>query len=971
MTMKKSMLTLLLCTMWWSVAEAQDNTIRDGGEYYIYNTFYNKALGANETNDSPALSQFIESQKDSYIFIAEKSSLHEGYYWLKHKTSNRYLQASNKQGDTWSVWFSGSLNKEYNSYEWKITSGTKGEIISNRGEAINTSGNYWLGPDKDKNNDKYIFIYYDKPQSERTIWQIVDANYPLETSRLKLYTDELNKIISEAENVYENPVFGTKEEKYELAVALYNARSACQNASLSETETMNTASSALIAAINNIKEQNYTTWISGNSFQMGTNYTLSVKQLSIEKDKSIMMLFRNSKKQGIIYNITGDGQKHNYHFSINESKARIYIEEQFLEEIPVTDISPITSVGTSAEWSIIGNKNLISYIPEIISSNTALEPGNNFINDYGKTEVTALMVHNAQISLDEAIDYHVLSSTPLENEEIIINNEDAWIIFDNIRPSEVKGYKDFRKAIYLHGCAIYKPQVIAMYGYKGTMYSEDQYTFSIGKTTTGEWLNEIQSFVLKRGYMACLATQPDGGGYSMIYVADHEDETIPLLPELLNQRISYINIRPWNWVSKKGWCSTESTNAINEESKQIGATWFYTWGADRSTQTDQEYVPQKSHIYWPSWEEINKQSNATAVMGYNEPDHSEQHSDDCGKTIDAWTACTHTPEFHECGLRIGSPSPTDAGWLKNYIGHCNDMAYRVDFVTFHSYWGTNEAPDAASWKSKLQKIYNDTKRPIWLNEWNNGASWTTEDWPSDSNDKYAKQKNAIINILKVLDECDFIERYSIYNWDSWFRAVMSWDNNKNSWWITPCGEVYRDSHPTHAYNKKMQFTPIGWFPKLREYNKFSFTLKTLGTKITTSIINKNGNFSKTEDIEYLTSEGEWKHFYTIPTRSQLNNTNERIESYSCKDCVLDAFMNDSLTLRLKISTLNGQITVTDSHTQPIPAALRLIVGVTSNKQNNPYDEQAQPYDMNGTRTSNRSKKIIIQGGIKKLSTNYK
>ena len=138
-----------------------DNSIRDGGEYHLYNMYYNRVLGGNAENNSPTLSVYgTNSDLDSYIFVAEASSLHDGYFWLRQKNSGKYLQASNAEGNTWSVWFAGSLNKAYNSYEWRLVGGVEGEIISNRGEVINADGNVWLAPDPNKEEQAYYCYWF-------------------------------------------------------------------------------------------------------------------------------------------------------------------------------------------------------------------------------------------------------------------------------------------------------------------------------------------------------------------------------------------------------------------------------------------------------------------------------------------------------------------------------------------------------------------------------------------------------------------------------------------------------------------------------------------------------------------------------------------------------------------------------------------------------------------------------------------
>ena len=940
-------------------ASAQDNTIRNGGEYYLYNTYYSRCLGSNADKDSPTLSTFGTNDNSDYVWVAEASTLHEGYYWLRKKDSNKYLQASNATGNTWSVWLAGSLNPAYNSYEWKPVGGTAGYLISNRGEAINTAGNVYLGVDPEKEANTYINIYYDKPLNERSTWQIVDANYPLDVSRLKLYTDELDAVIAQGEAIYDNAIYGKPDE---LAVALYNARSARETASLDAIDLVTTAQTALEAAISNTLEGKYTTWISGSSFGVNTAFTVAMKQVQFYETDALVevqMLIRNTKGTGAII-FLGDGYVRigenridfpipdladwtmpsalDWQFAFDGTNVTVYCEGNEVGSAPQTTVAAMTAVGTSAEWTVFGIDAIYGYTPEIVSYNFALAPG-EYYQENNKSKNTALKLVNSNIKLEEAIDYHILaSSSAMSKSTLDLAHEDAWVIFDNLRPSDVignylsslkingeaaKNGTNCRVAIYLQGAVVYPytPNDIALYGYSGEMFTGDEYQLKAGANSDmGEATNELNSFILKRGYMVCFSTNNDGSGYSRVYVADHQDKKIDVLPDLLRNRISRAYIRKWNWVSKKGWCSTEGLGAINTEGKLLGTTWFYTWSADKSTQTDMEYVPHKGHIYWPSWSSIN-QTNATAVLGYNEPDHSEQHSDDCGTTIDAWKATTHQPEFMECGLRIGSPSPTDASWLKQFIGHCDDMAYRCDFVAFHAYWGTNEAPNSDSWWSQLNSIYQNTKRPIWLTEWNNGASWTTESWPSSYSDKLARQKNAIKSILSVLDNADFVERYALYNWDSYYRAAISWDSDKNNWWVTPCGEVYRDAHPSHAYKESMQKVPVGWFPGMKTNNQFSFTLKPAGRKFIPTVTNMNGDFTLKEEFQYLDPEtGEWRFFLDNSTgRAKFDSTAERTETLRLDSVHMpEVLMADNLTLRLHIVTLAGDETSTEAVTVAIP-----------------------------------------------------
>lgn len=972
--MKRAIIAIAL--IFTKTIAAQDNTIHDGGEYLLYNTYYGRCLGGNAENNGPALSK-VDKDQSNYVWVAEASDLHAGWYWLRHKATGKYLQASNKEGDTWSCWFAGSLNKAYNSYEWELGAGIRGYIKSNRGNAVNGSEKCFLGVDKDKDKDAYISVYYDKGWTDYSAWQIVDAAYPLDEGRLKLYTAPLDEAITQGEAIYNNSIYGAPDE---LAVALYNARSAKETASLNDVAVIQTTTTALKAAITNALEGKYKILISGSSFGSSKQFVVGLGHIHFDSDE-VAFLVRGPEKTGIIAYINNrhirvgetefetDGYYDAVSFSFDGTNVSLRYEGNLLGTFPQTTIPAMTSVGTAQEITIIGESS-------ISAGNVYFMPGMTYetpvTNKYGKYERYDIYAKGkCTSSVDANIDIHNLMTTdPIgwSGSYLDIESDSTWVIFDNIRPSEViskvlpniriKGQqavngKNCRVAIYLHGTVVYPytPDDIALYGYSGELYSGKEYQFKLGENSNmGEADNMLQSFILKRGYMVCFSTVNDGSGYSRVYVADHEDKRIDVLPSLLKNRISRAYIRKWNWVSKKGWCSTESQSAIEAEGKQLGCTWFYTWSADKKTSADMEYVPHKGHMYWPGWSSINNNAETTAVLGYNEPDHSEQHSDDCGSTIDPWKACTHQPEFMASGLRIGSPAPTDASWLTKFIGHCDDMAYRCDFVAFHAYWGTNEAANSDSWWWQLEQIYKNTGRPIWLTEWNNGASWTSEGWPSSYSDKLTKQKNAIKSILSVLDNANFIERYALYNWDSDYRAAIKWDSNKNSWWVTPCGEVYRDTHPTHAYNENLQKAPVGWFPSMKKDNKLSVIMSEAYRRVSFSITNLNGDFTGKEIIEYKAADGSWKTFYdNSEDRSKFESTKARLVMVDLDNCDTEALKDSKMTLRLRIVTLKDEETTTNEVSVNIPESITNHYNEAVSIQGTTTPSRTVHYDMNGNK----------------------
>lgn len=618
----------------------------------------------------------------------------------------------------------------------------------------------------------------------------------------------------------------------------------------------------------------------------------------------------------------------------------------------------------------------------------AKEESNGQQNKYGKWEYYVDSIKTDVLVLDSAVDYHVLSKTPMGDCQIQINHDDAWLILENVRPSATvntylknitihgeaaKNGSNCRVVIYLDGSVVI-PQNQSTYlpfvGFEKLQCAGDSYPFYTGANVLGDTdqaNNRISSFVLKRGYMATVATSKDGTGYSRVFVAGHQDLVVNELPTALNRRISYINVKKWNYVSKKGWSSTEGQGAINTEGALVKTTWFYTWSADKSNQLDMEYVPMNTHQYWPSVSTIASKTDCTHMLSINEPEHPEQHTDcSCNENkhgkVSAWTATTWTPRYQTTGMRIGSPCPTDASWVKEYIGHIDDMAYRCDFVTFHAYWGSNEAPNIDSWYSQLKSIYDATKRPIWLTEFNNGASWTSETKPS-----YEANGQKMAQIIQMLENAPFIERYCIYNWDDWHLAVLTWDNDKKSWWVNPAGQAYRDIKPHFAYNADIQKIPNWWGFDIKN-SKTDFAVSSLtwvnrdhSGKLTV----KNENIDQTDilTLEYQKADGTWKTFREINERELFDNATFSITLDGESDVLLPYYQDnpESLVLRMTIKDIKGKTATSEPYTKEWPTWVKeAAMGIDNINEN--MEGSSTRYDLNGRIANPSAKGVqIIKG----------
>ena len=880
------------------------NKLYDGGEYYLYNTYYSRLLGTNTSNAPALVATNGAAGNDVYTWCAEQSNK-EGYYRLRN---------------TWSMTLADAKASN-NTDLWAITEGTTGSITSLYSGKL-------LGTDGDQESNEYIGVYYDKPQSERSTWQLLEAQFTLNESRLALYLSGLNEAIALGNQIVSSGIYGLAATA-NLQTTLDKAQTLAETATIADIELIVSTTAEVKSAIDTCKESpsgdtgNISIWATydNNAISLGDSYTLALDSVSFANDSTIYILIRNRNKQGALIGInstsvsvgeqtiatsTNKDNTNNYRFATDNGMLHIYHNKQLIGSIPTYQMPSLTTGGEKTEYTGLATQHMSSYIAEVISPEKALAPDEYDGTKYNKVKRQIAFVHNCNLTLSVPADYFLLNeAATLSQSKIDICNESCWLMLPHTRPSaaisglsalvtingdRIQQDKNYRAAIYLDGCAIipYAADILPFSSYSGELYSGEESSYGLGNhRNLGTKANTMQSFILRRGYMVTLAANADGSGYSRVYVADHDDLLVPVVPEALNRRVSSIVVKPWQYVSKKGWGSTAGNNTINKHTETIRANWFYTWSADRNNTTDLEYVPIKQHLWWPGWAQINALENCTHVLGYNEPEHSEQHGSaqcSCGGAIGEWSAFTHHTEFFESGMRIGSPSPTDAGWLKNYVQYCHNYAYRCDFVVTHSYW----KEDINTWKQRLEDIYKATGRPIWITEMENGASW---DKPSETNVNDAAKKYQ--KIFDLLESLDYVERYVPYNDDLWYNKMIYDDG-----WPTPAGFIFKDYPSSFAYKAEVQYIPDWWKPSLQDVS-MTATYDSNTNEVNFAINNPNNDVTDALTVEYSYDGTTWETALEENARWKFDNSNYTITTDAA------SFKDGTIYFRLHVTTLIG------------------------------------------------------------------
>jgi autotransporter-associated beta strand protein len=411
---------------------------------------------------------------------------------------------------------------------------------------------------------------------------------------------------------------------------------------------------------------------------------------------------------------------------------------------------------------------------------------------------------NTTVNLSSRCELWVTNSfIPLSGCTINLNSIDAGLFLPGVKPFLVVASTYLRQVRVNSAAAEADSNVrVVQYGQNGavvipqsssfqplTVFTGAEFTGAArpyGQWTyyTGSGITNTSSFKLKRGCQVVFAQSPDGKNYSKCYVAQDGDLEIGVLPATLDKQVQFICVTPWRWTSKKGIAGDPGIGWLN-------VNWWYNWNVSSSSSRDLEYVAIRQNQYWPSLSQNWASLDINTVLGYNEPDSSSQANLSVDTAISAWGDLLGT------GLRVGSPATTDCGpnsWLFPFVSQADAAGLRVDFVCAH-YYQSHDPADPSGCASQLYdfllNIWNNTHRPIWITEWNNGANWTDSQWPPPT---YAQQQACVQAMVNLLESTPFVERYALYNWVEDTRSLVTSGNT-----VTLAGTVYSNTVSSLSY----------------------------------------------------------------------------------------------------------------------------------------------------------------------------
>ena len=519
-----------------------------------------------------------------------------------------------------------------------------------------------------------------------------------------------------------------------------------------------------------------------------------------------------------------------YYWSGSEGDSNFFNENNWYEvssgeppENGSIDPNQVINFDLHITCQISVQENLDSDFKSIIlESSKTLHITNGSLN--------ALSFSGGTLNLNESSYVNLHSNQPLSTDaKIKLSSNICWLRLNNVPTHEA--YDLYSSQISVADSPVEYPANIRFDNYYNsgviirphdsnlaplTIYSQEDFDglsnkIPINQIYSGNEIpnqlnNNIESFRLARGYMLTIAENDEGTGQSKVFIASETDLHLKSISNNLKNKISFLRVIPWNWVSKKGTAGDISG---------LKNTWYYKWSNNGNSDLNREYSPMSWGHNATDNDDITSYINkykVTHVMGFNEPDDCNNQSGQYGDLCQENIAVEYYKNLMKTGLRLVSPACRQEGvttWLKNFNNLAIQNDVRIDVIAVHWYdWNSNPQNSINAnpiqvfnrFKQYLENVYNIYGLPIWITEFNANKHRTKE-----VNEKFLELA------LPYLDSLYYIERYA------WFQphgipiasdpGTGEFFNENDPSQLTDIGVLYKNHLSTPSIPKYFYESP--------------------------------------------------------------------------------------------------------------------------------------------------------------------
>ena len=235
--------------------------------------------------------------------------------------------------------------------------------------------------------------------------------------------------------------------------------------------------------------------------------------------------------------------------------------------------------------------------------------------------------------------------------------------------------------------------------------------------------------------------------------------------------VGFLSTDAADGIPKKGFSSSTNPElgGTCQDACRLGLThtWYFNWGGfprNCSRNFAEEFVP----MIWgchlekgclsgldPDFREQWKAAGVTTLMGFNEPDKSEQSNMSPERAANHWVEVDTLAHSFDPPLKLVGPAMASWGadgsseWLDQFFGNLTTwLADRIDFLSQHDYSG-----DANAIANRARAAREKFGKKVWMTEWAVG----------DVNGGRDMQDDLLTKSLDLFEEEDAIYRYAWFS----------------------------------------------------------------------------------------------------------------------------------------------------------------------------------------------------------------
>lgn len=193
--------------------------------------------------------------------------------------------------------------------------------------------------------------------------------------------------------------------------------------------------------------------------------------------------------------------------------------------------------------------------------------------------------------------------------------------------------------------------------------------------------------------------------------------------------------------------------------------WYYNWGSSPSTggmpsaNPSMKFLPMVWGWYpnsTPALLANLRAQHPSILLGFNEPDHTDQSNIPVDVAIAAWS------QFQGIATELVSPAAANplGTWLQSFMSGVEQQKLQVDSIAVHSYGGAS----ASAFLDMLDQVYSLYQLPIWVTE------FAVADWQAVNGvaNRYsvAQVSSFMQTVCPAMEQLSWIKGYSWYPWGS-------------------------------------------------------------------------------------------------------------------------------------------------------------------------------------------------------------